>query len=53
MASYKSPSLSVCVGYDVTSPTCRSRGAVLVVEPGIGKAALRAITVDRYRGHQW
>ena len=41
----------MCVGYDVTSPTCRSRGAVLVVEPGIGKAALRAITADRHRGH--
>ena len=43
----------MCVGYDVTSPTRRSRGAVLVVEPGIGKAALRAITVGRFRGQLW
>ena len=37
MASYKSPSLSVCVGYDVTSPACRSRCAAQAVEPGFGE----------------
>ena len=43
--------ICLCAGYDVTSPTCRSRGAVLVVAPGVGGAALRAIIADRHRGH--
>ena len=55
-ASYKSPSLSVCVGYDVTSPACRSRCAAQAVELGFGEPLfvplLRTGTED-INGNSW